>query len=118
MKNSLVKALAGIGLIAVVVFATMAFTAIEETKYSYCEIVGSAKAFSKKVTISVDFGNDSKLFADQKIRDEATGKAKSFNSMVDALNFMGGNGWELVQAYTVTTGGANTYHWMLKKKVQ
>lgn len=43
-------------------------------------------------------------------------KIKSFNSMIDALNYMGEDGWEFVQAYIVTTGEINVYHWLLKKR--
>ena len=27
---------------------------------------------------------------------------------------MGAKGWEFAQAYAVTTGSANVYHWLLK----
>lgn len=42
-------------------------------------------------------------------------KNKSFNSMVDGMNYMGKDGWEFVQAYVVTLGNQNVYHWLLKK---
>ncbi len=86
----------------------------------YCEIVGSEKFMSKKVTIRVDFGQESGFFSDQRLVDE-NGKAKVFNSMVDAMNFMGTLGWEFEQAYVVTVGGGNSsqnvYHWLLSKNV-
>lgn len=45
-------------------------------------------------------------------------KNKVFNSMVDGMNYMGKDGWEFVQAYTITNPGTNSniYHWLLKKK--
>lgn len=117
MKNSIIKLFAVIGILSVVVFATLAFSSTAQDEQElYCELVGSAKFMSKKVVVSVDFGNNGKMFADQRIKDELTGKAKSFNSMVDALNYMGSQGWEFAQAYTVTTGNSNVYHWLLKKK--
>jgi hypothetical protein len=36
--------------------------------------------------------------------------------MIDALNYMGKNGWEFVQAYVVTTQNQNVYRWLLKKR--
>ena len=119
MKNSLVKALAGIGFIAMVVFATMAFTEkTEDAQFVYCELLGTNKFMSKKVTVVVDYGQQMKFSKDHRIMDESTGKAKAFNSMVDAMNYMGQEGWEFAQAYVVTTGNTNVYHWLLKKKVQ
>lgn len=41
---------------------------------------------------------------------DETGKNIVFNSMVDAMNFMGKLGWEFEQAYVVTMGGQNVYH--------
>jgi hypothetical protein len=86
------------------------------SKYVYCEIVGTQKLFSTKITVSVDFGQEKDYFyRDSRLRDEQTGKVQTFNSMVDALNFMGSSGWEFVQAYTVTIGQQNVYHYLLKK---
>ena len=49
------------------------------------------------------------------------GKPLSFNSMVDAMNYMGSLGWEFEQAYVVTMpgmgGGQNVYHWLLSKYI-
>lgn len=118
MKNSLIKSLVGIGLIAVVVLATMAFTSKSEGgKFVYCELVGTTKFMSKKVTVLVDYGQQMKLSKDHRIMDESTGKAKAFNSMVDAMNFMGQQGWEFSQAYVITSGNSNVYHWLLKKQI-
>ncbi len=35
--------------------------------------------------------------------------------MVDAMNYMGKRGWEFEQAYVVTIGNQNVYHWLLSK---
>jgi hypothetical protein len=86
------------------------------SKYVYCELVGMAKFLSTKVTVAVDYGEERSFFQDTRMRDEQTGKVTSFNSMVDALNYMGTKGWEFVQAYVVTTGNQNVYRWLLKKK--
>jgi len=86
------------------------------SKYIYCELVGITKFLSTKVTVAVDYGEEKSFFQDTRMRDEQTGKVTSFNSMVDALNYMGTKGWEFVQAYVVTTGNQNVYHWLLKKK--
>lgn len=37
--------------------------------------------------------------------------------MVDAMNYMGRLGWEFEQAYVVTVGQQNVYHWLLSKKI-
>ncbi len=96
---------------------TIANSQSDSTKYEYCELIGTHRAFTaSKVTITVDFGQDRSGWANPRVKDEQTGKVKIFNSMVDALNYMGKDGWEFVQAYVVTTNEQNVYHWMLKKK--
>ena len=55
-------------------------------------------------------------YENNKLVDE-NGKKITFNSMVDAMNYMGKLGWEFEQAYVVTTNNQNVYHWLLSKDV-
>ena len=88
------------------------------SRYVYCELVGMQKFLSTKVTVVIDYGEETKFFSDNRLRDNETGKVRTFNSMVDALNYMGSNGWEFVQAYVVTNGQQNIYRWLLKMKMK
>ena len=91
---------------------------IEQKKFVYCEIMGREKFLSSKVTVDIDFGQSVSFWApDRRYKDE-NGKAVTFNSMVDAMNFMGSLGWEFVQAYVVTTNNQNVYHWLLKMEIK
>ena len=80
----------------------------------YCELVGYEKFLSKKCRVEVDFGQNP--YEDKRIAGE-DGKSVTFNSMVDAMNYMGKLRWEFEQAYVVTINGQNIYHWLLSKKV-
>lgn len=89
----------------------------DTTKFTYCEIVGTEKLMSTKVTVAIDFGQETKLFSDTRYKDPQTGKPYVFNSMVDALNFMGKDQWEFVQAYTIGSSQSGyVYHFLLKKR--
>lgn len=91
---------------------------IEQKSYVYCELLGKGKLLSSKVTVDIDFGQSVSFWApDRRYRDE-NGKPVAFNSMVDAMNFMGSLGWEFVQAYVVTESNQNVYHWLLKMEVR
>lgn len=81
--------------------------------YIYCQIVGTSKFMSNKLVVTIDFGQEAKFFSDQRLRGE-DGKPIVFNSMVDAMNWMGNDGWEFLQAYVVTMSQQNVYHWLLK----
>ena len=82
-----------------------------------CEVVGVAKFLSNKVTIRIDYGQKTK-FASSKGTKVTTksGNDITFNSVIDALNYMENNGWERVDSYTLTSGNTNVYHHLFRKK--
>ncbi|HZK08556.1 MAG TPA: hypothetical protein VFC92_10185 [Bacteroidales bacterium] len=101
-------------IVLMVLLGSIAFSQ-NEPKFIYAEIVGTAKFMSTKVTIEVSFGQQMKTFADNRLKDPATGKAIVFKSMIDALNYMGKLGWEFAQAFVITESNQNVYHFLLKK---
>lgn len=83
---------------------------------SYVQIVGFNKAlFQQKVIVTVDYGQKTKIFESQLIKD-ASGQQKIFNSMIDALNFMEANGWEYVNNTEYSVGNARVSHFLLKRR--
>ena len=48
---------------------------------------------------------------------DSNGKKIVFNSMVDGMNYMGKFGWKFAQAYAITIGQSNVYHWLLYKDI-
>ena len=82
----------------------------------FCEMVATARVLSSKVTISVDFGEEAGIFKDRRIKDD-DGQAVKFNTLVDAMNYMGSQNWKLVNAFPITNGnGAAVYHFYFKKE--
>ena len=93
--------------------ATASTTARTE---EYCMILATAKLMSNKVTITIDYGQERKFFSDNRYKDEA-GKVQSFNSVIDVLNFQNSQGWEFVNAYAITVGSQNVYHYVMKRRI-
>lgn len=93
---------------------------VSELNTAYCQLVGTSRAFSKKLNIKIDFGQHVKFFSSGKQDQlmDVNGKKLILNSMVDALNFMDKMGYEFATAYTTTIENENTYHFLLKKKVE
>ena len=105
-------------LFIVLVIASLSSFSQDTTKVEqYCKLVAQARLLSNKVTIDVDFGEERKFFSgDKRMRDEVTGKLKKFNSLTDALNYMGAEGWMLVNAFPITAnGGQQLYHFYFRK---
>lgn len=86
------------------------------TVEQYCKMVATGRLLSNKVTIDIDFGEERKLFGgDTRLKDEETGKLRKFNSVTDAMNYLGGQGWTLVNAFPMAEGGSSVYHFYFKK---
>jgi hypothetical protein len=117
-----------------IVFAQMSFSQVSKNdiiidsisitkKYVYCEIVGNESLLDSELKVDIDYGQNVSFWnQDRRLKDE-NGESIKFNSMVDALNYMGAFGWEFVQAYVITTtysGGQykNVIHWILKRELQ
>lgn len=81
----------------------------------YCLILATGKFLSNEVDIRIDYGQNGSIFEDTRIRDK-NGKPINFNSVMDALNYMSNLGWEFVDAYAISTGNQNVYHYLLKAK--
>ena len=88
----------------------------------YCEIVATPKFFSNKTTVELDFGQFSGFWsADRQLVDEQ-GNTISFNSALDAANYMARRGWDLEEVFVVQEmskgdSGTTRYHWVLSKMV-
>jgi hypothetical protein len=100
-----------------VLISFLSYCQEDSTKIIYCELVGSQ--FMGKVTVIIDMG-ESKGFLglnSSYIIDEKTGNPRKFNSMVDAMNFMGEKKWDLIQAFAVSSSNGSVYHWILKQTI-
>ena len=81
----------------------------------YCAVIATPRLLSTKVTIDIDYGESRSAWKDNRLKTEE-GKVKKFNTVIDALNYMGSNGWQLVNAFPVSTG-SNTfvYNYVFRK---
>ena len=82
----------------------------------YAEVVATPRLLSNKVTIDIDYGEERSIWKDNRIKTDE-GKLKKFNTVVDALNYMGKEGWKLVNAFPYISGNGNTqvYHYVFRK---
>lgn len=89
----------------------------------YCDVVSRQVLFSftGKVKVDIDFGQSQKFIRGinyNALRDE-DGKPIVFNSIVDALNYMSADGWNLINTYTVTSQDTKELqvHYIMTKTV-
>lgn len=89
-------------------FITIVLLAFKPTsapvKWQYCTVTVTGSPFRAKVRIVVDNGQEkgTKASKDNMVKDPA-GSVMNFNSPIDAMNYMGQDGWECVTAYNPGT---------------
>jgi len=123
MKQRIVMiSVAGIVMVTAFFSAGFAFaqegaaTEVKRTE-EYCMVLATSNLLGTRVTISVDHGQEVKLFRNTGVVRDDEGKLKKFNTVIDALNYLNEDGWLFVDAYSVTVGNQNVYHYMLKREV-
>lgn len=108
------KKLLGLGLL--LISFSQSFSQTDTAKIEqYCAVVASPRLLSTRVTIDIDYGEGRSVWKDNRLKTDE-GKVKKFNSVIDALNYMGNSGWQLVNAFPISTGN-NTfaYHYVFRK---
>ena len=83
----------------------------------YCSVNVYPRALSNRVTIEVDYGEARSVWKNNRLKDEG-GNVVKFNSYIDAMNYMGKQGWKLVNSMLITTGTTNTgyYSYVFRKE--
>ena len=91
--------------------AQMDTTKIEQ----YCQVIATPRLLSNKVTIDIDFGEEKSIWRDTRLKTDA-GNLKKFNTIIDAMNYMGMAGWIFINAFPVRMGETEIYHFAFKKQ--
>lgn len=77
-------------------------------QYVYCELGGVLIPITNKMEVWIDYGE---------LRTKET-KPVIFNSMIDAMNSMAKQGWELVTAYSIPVASHHVHYYILRKEVK
>ncbi|MDR3129831.1 MAG: hypothetical protein LBU03_06300 [Tannerellaceae bacterium] len=111
-----------VSLCLMAVFIACYVTTTKSADYVYCELVGTQKLLSTKWNVHADYGQSASFKDRFKSSTLALAFSKgkegvTFNSMVDALNYFGVQGWEFVQAYVIPQKDSNELRWILRRPV-
>src|SRR3954464_12407876 len=105
-------------ILAAGIFLFVTFTSYSQADTStieqYCQVIATPRLLSNKVTIEIDFGEERSFWKDNRLR-TYEGTFKKFNSIIDALNFMGKEGWLFINAYPVRYNDGEIYHFGFRK---
>mgnify|MGYP000564017872 CR=1 FL=1 len=107
-------------LLTIVLAVLVVAATAQETRKTFCQIVGTGKVLSAKIRVQIDFGQKRSYWNQYKnFMVDETGKRIEFYSMVDAMNYLAKFRWKFEQAYVVTNESTNqnVYHWLLSKDI-
>ena len=91
----------------------------QDKEFVYCEIIATQKFMNpNKTAIELDMGQERSYWKDNRLRDEVSGKIKSFNSRMDAVNYLAEQGWELANTFVSDNGNQYTYHYIMRRKAE
>ncbi len=104
-------------IIAVVLMSSIVSFAQTDTSKveQYCQVIATPKLLSNRVTIDIDFGEEKSFWRDTRLKTDG-GKIRKFNTIIDALNYMGKEGWIFINAFPVRMGETEIYHFAFKKQ--
>lgn len=108
------KKLLTIGIFLISTLITNAQTDSSKVE-QYCQVIATSRLLSNKVTIDIDFGDEKSFWRDTRLKTDA-GRLKKFNTVIDALNYMGREGWIFINAYPVRMAETEIYHFAFKKQ--
>jgi hypothetical protein len=82
----------------------------------FCQIIAVPRLLSNKVTIDIDFGEEKKFWDDTRLKTWED-KVRKFNTIIDAMNYMGKQGWSFINAYPVKNNDTEIFHFAFRKLV-
>lgn len=92
-----------------------AASTINKRTEEYCQLMARPKLNGRYV-ISIDYGQQQKLISENLLRD-AAGRALEFKSPIDALNWLNGQGWELMSTFVLVEDGDGVAYYVLRRRL-
>ena len=83
----------------------------------YCDLVSRKKFLSTEQSIMINYGDRDSLWIDEKIYTLMSNDLKKYNSIIDALNYMGNEGWKTINTYSTSHNSYTIEHYILKKEI-
>ena len=83
----------------------------------FCDLMATKKFLSNDVDIKINYGNRDSLWLDKKIYSLLSSDLQNYNTTLDALNYMGNEGWETISSYSSSYNSYIVEHYILKKLI-
>ena len=84
----------------------------------FCDLISTKKFLGTEEKIRINYGNRDSLWIDEKIYTLMSKDLKRYNSIIDALNYMGNEGWKIINTYSSSQSSYTIEHYILKKEIK
>ena len=84
----------------------------------FCDLISKKKFLGTEQKITINYGNRDSLWIDKKIYTLMSKELKKYNSIIDALNYMGSEGWKTINTYSSSQNSYTIEHYILKKEIK
>ena len=84
----------------------------------FCDLISIRKFLGTKEDISINYGNRDSLWTSDKMFTLVASDLKKYNSVIDALNYMGSEGWKEISSYSTSNNSYIVKHYVLKKEIK
>tara|TARA_B100001250_G_scaffold133954_1_gene114529 strand:- start:12243 stop:12740 length:498 start_codon:yes stop_codon:yes gene_type:complete len=84
----------------------------------FCDLIAKTKFLGTEQKIMINYGNRDSLWIDKKIYTLMSKDLKKYNSIIDALNYMGSEGWKTINTYSSSQNSYTIEHYILKKEIK
>ena len=83
----------------------------------FCDLISKKKFLSNKESITINYGNRDSLWKDDQIYNLITSDLAKYSSIINALNYMGNEGWKVIGSYSTSSNSYLVEHYILKKEI-
>ena len=83
----------------------------------FCDLMSSKKFLGTEEALTINYGDRDSLWLDKSMYKKISKQIKKYNSIIDALNYMGSEGWETLRSYSTSHNSYTVEHYVLKKEV-
>ena len=83
----------------------------------FCDLMSRKKFLGTEEVITINYGDRDSLWVDKKIYTLMSKELRKYNSIIDALNYMGSEGWQTLRSYSASYNSYTIEHYILKKEI-
>ena len=84
----------------------------------FCDLISTRKFLGREENITINYGNRDSLWTSDKMFSLLASDLKKYNSVIDALNYMGSEGWQEISSYSTSNNSYIVKHYVLKKQIK